>query len=455
MRFTNEPDYQTALSVLIHARFPVKLVGPSQSTIENAPKPQGHARQSWGSQNISQFTQRDTAFHQSSLQRPSTSGSVFQHTTQWDHTGIPTSVSTNVRPLEDASRHTPQPRRCQTSYQPALVGMNGDVRAPRALAIAPTLPQPRGNHLFSHGMPFIAPSQASYSSHQESHPPFRLPTTIPEASPTTPSQVNSQQISSIGLSHEAPISALDLQQTMSQVLPPRRELPFAKPTHSERPRLPPVRAKARSLFSKLELPELPKPTFRSASKGATTLHRPSQGDGHPERQPFEKLSEKLSEKPPLPFKLCRGSSTTLPAIPASDESESTACSAAASDVRHRGILPESYTSKSYGEPQLPSDETINRPVLTTEATSPPKQPSPQGPLQDEDLRYMDTFVQKHMHYEQTTTSNDLSRLAGLSSKERQAEIDSMICDLIHDENFYRLLEAVENSWQRIGFDLRR
>jgi hypothetical protein len=83
----------------------------------------------------------------------------------------------------------------------------------------------------------------------------------------------------------------------------------------------------------------------------------------------------------------------------------------------------------------------------------PKQPSPQGSLQDEDLRYMDAFVQKHMHYEQPGSSDDLNRLAALSNEDRQVEIDTMMCDLIYDENFYKLLEAVENSWQRIGFDL--
>ncbi|KAH0559311.1 hypothetical protein GP486_004174 [Trichoglossum hirsutum] len=332
--------------------------------------------------------------------------------------------------------------------------MNGDVRTPQALLTAPTPPQPRESSLFSYGMPFMASSKVPCPSHQEYHPPFRFSTATPAITevspPTTSPQPNSQQVN-LSLPHEVSISALDLQQTMSQILPPRRELPFAKPGHSGKPGPSPARGKARPLTTTLELPELPNPTFRSAPKGATTLQYPSQGDSHLEKQP----SEKPPEKPPLLFKPRGGSSPTLSTIAASDKSEPTAFSAYAPDARSREIPSESRSLERPDKPQMPSDETISHPVARTEASSTQKYPFPQVPLRDEDMRYMDTFVQKHMHYEQPVPSNDLSRLAGLSSKDRQAEIDSMICDLIHDENFYRLLEAVENSWQRIGFDIRR
>jgi hypothetical protein len=224
---------------------------------------------------------------------------------------------------------------------------------------------------------------------------------------------------------------------MSQIMPPRRELPFAKPGRGEKPKPPQTETEGRSCLPTLELPDLPKPTLRPVSKGAAPLRKANQGDGLPETRH------------------CEDSSSTLPAIPPSDGSQPIAFSAPSLGIGRYGIPPESRLLEGLREPQEPRDKAVSPPVPIAEAASVPKHPFPQGPLQDEDLRYIDAFVQKHMHYEQSGTPGDLSRLASLSNEDRQAEIDTMMCDLIYDENFYKLLEAVENSWQRIGFDLHR
>ncbi|KAH0536937.1 hypothetical protein FGG08_006239 [Glutinoglossum americanum] len=443
IRFTNDADYQTAISALSQVQFPIRFMGPTQATTASASKLQTLARQAWGSQSMTQSVRRDTSFHQGLLQRPSTSGEALQRAVPWGYTGAPASVL-----AEDASQHQLQLRRCQTSYQPTSTDTGSGVRFPQtpmqdfrtdsswassSPVLVPTLPESQNSHSNHQSIPS--------SSHQEFSTPFRFPTTIPETPPLATSlPTSSGQASSPGLSHGSLVSALDLQQTMSQIMPPKRELPFAKPVRSGKPKPSRIEVNTRPPRPKLDLPELPKPTLRPVSRGIAALRKPSPNDCHPVGGPCR--------KPPSFLKPREDSPSTSQAAPPLDGRELIG-------VGHRETTPEPCLPGGFHEPQAPKDRIVSPPVSTAEAAEALKPPLPQGQLQDEDLRYMDAFVQKHINYEQRGGSDDLSRLAALSSEDRQAEIDTMICSLIHDENFYQLLEALENSWRRIGFDLHR
>jgi hypothetical protein len=459
MRFTNDAGYQAALSALMQAHVPISLIA-------NNPKSQAPTQQPWGSQGMTRPIHRETLAHQGSARHTPTSNS-FHRTALWDYTDAPTNAYTNAKPM-DASGLLPHPRHTRlistapadihSGLRPPQVTMRnfrvGSAWTSPSLTVTPTRPEP---HLYQalsrNSNSLIAPQRAEPNpSYDELLAPLRLPTTIPETPPyiRLPGRlpdVHSQQMNSLELPFDTPVSTLDFQQEMGLIMPPRRELPFAKPAQTRKPKTS-TETEARPSISKLRLPELPKPTPRPLSKGATTLREPSRGGGQSETE----LSEGPSGKPPS-LRRPLGGLISSPSTLRASSPKLVASPNPSFDVGHHRTVLESRLQQGVPEPRSKGD-AINPSTSAAEAVPAPRQTFPQAPLQDGDLKYIDNFVRKHMHYDQPTP-DDLSRLAGLPDKERQAEIDTMICNLIHDENFYKLLEGVENSWQRIGFDLHK
>ncbi|KAI9765448.1 MAG: hypothetical protein M1840_007407 [Geoglossum simile] len=455
MRFSSDAGYQAALSALMQAHVPISLIA-------NTPKSQTPTRQPWGSQGTARPTHRDALTHRGLAQHTPTSN-VTHSTTLWGRANTPTITYANANPIDASqplphSRHTrlisTAPADIHSSLGPPQATMRnfrvGSAWTSPSLTVAPTRPEPRIYQAFGrNGNSFIEPQRPEPNlPYDEFFAPFRLPTMAPESSSSIRLPgVHSQQMSAPELPFDTPASALDFQQEMGLIMPPRRELPFAKPAQTRKPKTPHTEAKARLSISKLQLPELPKPTPRSLSKETATPREPSRGSSQSEAE----LSKESSGKPLL-FRAPLG---VLPSSPPTLRASSPKLMASltpALQVGHHRTLPGSRLRR--GDPESQSrDETVNPPSSTAETTPAPEQASPQAPLEDGDLRYMDNFLRKHMHYDQPTAPDDLSRLAGLPDKERQAEIDTMICNLIHDEDFYKLLEGVESSWQRIGIDL--
>ncbi|KAI9776404.1 MAG: hypothetical protein M1839_009600 [Geoglossum umbratile] len=457
MRFTNDAGYQAALSVLMQAHVQI-------SFIAGAPKPQALAQRSWGSQGMTRPIHRDAMAHRGLAQQVSTTGNVPNGAMLWDYTGAPASAYANTKPPDD-SQPLSQPSRARLiSTAPADINSGlgpqatmrnfrvGSAWTSPSLTVAPTRPEPHRYPAFSrNGNSVIAAPRAEPDPpSEEFFAPFRLPSMIPETpSYTGPPSVCSQQMSSPELPHNVPISTLEFQLEMGLIMPPRRELPFAKPAPSRKPKSSPAGAEVRSPISRLQLPELPRPTLRPLSKGAAALCEPNRGGGRPEVGPSEGLPRKSS---PLHIPRRGPSSTSLTSASIPDPVSGPTLT---SGIGHHKTLPGPRLSKDTSGLLVSKNQAVDPLASTAKAAPASEQSFPQVPLQDRDLRYMDDFLQKHMHYDQPAAPNDLSRLASLSNEDRQAEIETMICDLIHDEDFYKLLEGVENSWQRIGFDLHR
>ena len=133
-----------------------------------------------------------------------------------------------------------------------------------------------------------------------------------------------------------------------------------------------------------------------------------------------------------------------------------------SETAYPSSPPVAKTTKKRPLIALENNETNKRRAQVPERPSSPPVERQKGPLSSafsdmkpaELLDSLHGWIQKYHHLpapEPTKTSKDhLAEYAKHSDEERAKAIDKLICDCLEDENFHKLVEDLEGTWRRIG-----
>ncbi|KAK0515136.1 hypothetical protein JMJ35_002515 [Cladonia borealis] len=133
-----------------------------------------------------------------------------------------------------------------------------------------------------------------------------------------------------------------------------------------------------------------------------------------------------------------------------------------SETAYPSSPPVAKTTKKRPLIALENNETNKRRAQVHEGPSSPPVERQKGPLglafsdmkPAELLDSLHGWIQKYHHLpapEPPKTSKDhLAEYAKHSDEERAKAIDKLICDCLQDENFHKLVEDLEGTWKRIG-----
>lgn len=244
--------------------------------------------------------------------------------------------------------------------------------------------------------------------------------------------------------------------SLSQMLPPKRTLPFP----SKNTKLPPsdpdivtaTPSQALAVNLEVDLPAAVTPTKKRKSR--TTAPRVKKAaatkkvrGGKTAEQNGTIQPSRLNETPTKPETICVPAtpeaapsshkivspiSLSSPKGPADDHSGTTSIEHAEpaerlKTVHHRHPLAENVEPAEFIS-RL--DAWVREYHQTLPAPKPPLPPPPASPL--------------------ATATETLALFATQSKEERMAAIDEMICECLEDPNFVKLVQDVEDSWKRIG-----
>lgn len=272
--------------------------------------------------------------------------------------------------------------------------------------------------------------------------------------------------------------------TFSQMLPPRRELPFA-----------PILPKPQKIGA---VPAAQKSSQSTTSKGKSSKTKPkkknratsglgSQTDsGHPA---LEIGSQSCITEPkkrmnrPQPAKRKDSSHLTTTATEGSSQTQEPSSVPAdhgradTTNPKRQAEDPElSQERQTEGERDCPSplvlklgkkamvaisaEESkarldLSKPSLPEANEATPKCLSSVGEISPEEyMSRLDEWVRSYQDLPapkpRPSPLSDLTAYAAQSEEDRLAVIDDMICEYLEDENFIKLVEDVEKSWKRIG-----
>ncbi|KZF21074.1 hypothetical protein L228DRAFT_284146 [Xylona heveae TC161] len=259
----------------------------------------------------------------------------------------------------------------------------------------------------------------------------------------------------------APVSMpLSQEETLTQIIPPRRELPFGRPVPASsspsRTTIPKSgQLSRRPTFSVADLPPLRTPTYVSetsdVSNNTTLANTPilptAPGETTKTRAPRKRA--RTSKCTTKPNKVTAPLEVSQPSV-----SEPPVPHLQPSSLDHPTTSVVDPNSACHYQPL--SDHASNQAADSSSQLQPPL-PSSGGanePLSSEYLAHIDAFIAQHAP--NTTASSHAESLVDYSSlpnDERLAALDTMICNLIEDENFITLCQDVENTWRRIGLQL--
>lgn len=244
-------------------------------------------------------------------------------------------------------------------------------------------------------------SHISPGAHGFPQPGPPVPTYIPQHRPST-----------------APLEALE--QDLSAMIPPRRELPFSRPSS----------LKGRRTSFALDLPPLPKPKMR----GQTTPKESSL-----QREPAVKT--KNNEAPDAPQKR-----------PASSDPKASIKQDVKPPAKRRA---KSTKSKANEVPQIPSSVTLcssppkkSEENTITGAVAPQQQQQPPSVL-----GVLNLLSAAHERLDATTES--LARYVTQPRQVREHAVEALVLQLLQDENYCALVEDIEGCWRRIGLERQR
>lgn len=235
--------------------------------------------------------------------------------------------------------------------------------------------------------------------------------------------------------------------TLSQLMPPRRELPFPPgPTTSITDRTahtedPSGREKAES---------------KDPKKAATTTRSRAKGNvkGKPSRPSSSRAKPKPLANEDLP--------KDQPALEKSNLQLKPQKSTTAESQ-----LPPSSSSKLSGSKSVMTTTSPSKINTRSKSSATAEKPIP-VPLQfskdfenippDEYMDRLDHWVRKYQHLpapepmvKPMGTKNDqLAAWAAQTEDKRKEAIDDMLCACLDDENFKKLVEDVHGSWRRVG-----
>ncbi|KAI9871490.1 MAG: hypothetical protein M1830_002859 [Pleopsidium flavum] len=274
----------------------------------------------------------------------------------------------------------------------------------------------------------------------------------------------------------APVSQVS--DSLSQFLPPRRELPFDKPAagSSSKSTTGNTGLKTSELGQDLSPPPKPTVAKKSGTRGAKQppkikgrAQKPLQakkGKSSPQKEVADRNSKTTGEEASIQslgatLLVVADGQSNVPAPSVSSSSKATLVEVA--PPGRKRPLSELEASEDNGRrplaatPQrsvsgIPSQMQPNQMEfdLPTVTTNQPESPNAIEDVSAEYLDRIDTFVSKHMSRPPPDANGSLAGYAAQSDEDRMAAIDDMICQNIMDDDFLKLCEDVENSWRRIG-----
>ncbi|KAI9818791.1 MAG: hypothetical protein M1827_007611 [Pycnora praestabilis] len=282
---------------------------------------------------------------------------------------------------------------------------------------------------------------------------------------------------------QRPASAPTTQlETLTQILPPKRDLPFGK---------------AIGKISSFELPPLPTPTPVGKTKMATKRSTSPVASRKRKAPAKKKLAKKWASKlalsqPSLPDIESNGDteeaailqkdsrSGKLPVHTSADPTNITKSSEQtkqkwpltdlkdAEDNVRKGSFDGIQKADPRQQAQLQTDASSSR--ITAVTTPPTSIGQTIDDVSTDHWDRIDAFVARHVNRIEATRSSfaqhvsqteeervadteNLAAYAAQSDQDRLVAIDDMICQNLMDDNFLQLCEDVENSWRRIGLGL--
>lgn len=303
--------------------------------------------------------------------------------------------------------------------------------------------------------------------------------------PAVPSPVTSKHLPSADIwsqstafEHEArPTSAPQTQTlaqrlftddvTLSQVLPPKRVLPFPEikvklaggddgPVPAEEP----IQEPAVSDMTKTKTQTAKRTTSRAKNARAkssgrkASLPTPEPSSSAPKPRSRQKAAAKKDMETAPPSTAPLGA--TCARKPSSREVSPI------SETAYPSSPPVAKATKKRPLVPLEARETNKRRAQVPEGPSSLPLEQQKGPLGSafsdvkpaELLDSLHGWIQKYHHLpapEPPKTSKDhLAEYAKHSDEERAKAIDQLICDCLEDENFHKLVEDLEGTWRRIG-----
>ncbi|KAL8860646.1 MAG: hypothetical protein Q9178_002999 [Gyalolechia marmorata] len=230
--------------------------------------------------------------------------------------------------------------------------------------------------------------------------------------------------------------------TLTQLMPPRRELPFAR----EPPGL-----KAPSDVIVIE------ETLQKAANKPASRAKPK-----PKPKPKKQSSQRPSSSAkPRPTSSKRGSTIQQSTTVATNES-GPAAGITPMSTSDLPILPTPSPTEPTTSNHVLTDNSANKPPTRSKNTPPPISHTNTEDISPEEyMTRLDHWVRKYQDLPTPTAkrpialpaSTDKDQMAAYSAQteeERLEALDNMICECLEDENFATLVADVEKSWKRIG-----
>ncbi|KAI9708579.1 MAG: hypothetical protein M1820_003797 [Bogoriella megaspora] len=290
---------------------------------------------------------------------------------------------------------------------------------------------------------------------------------ITTALPTSEQTTTSKFFSSYGNSSERPSTAPLMQGVpmLTAEMPPRRELPF-KSSSSARS----IGSSGNDGLSRgssvNELPPLRQPKVRDASSGGRPLSAATE----------PKATSRSRKTKPQPQSMDINSisrTTEVPSIvPSSAAYSSSPPTIAANAKRQDPRVNTSTPCPDRGDIRTPLQPTSGNVRTSSEIRNQIETgraaPYTTGSIQQPVMRQLfnnnngeqggnsafDHVLQRAAE-PANQDENTLSNYASQSDEERKAVLGEMICNLVEDDNFKKLMEDVECCWERIGLSTRQ
>ncbi|KAK2761741.1 hypothetical protein FQN54_001569 [Arachnomyces sp. PD_36] len=298
------------------------------------------------------------------------------------------------------------------------VSMVSSASSATVCGLGPGLPDPTSRGQMQ--VP-IHPTQSSTQPTSYMNPKLSLSGTEPQHLQVLPS------------SAIAPVSpSVRNPQSLSQILPPKRELPFAKPTAKKprnsvqrTPRKPP--AQAHDFVGSHQERAVLLGANQSPMQNATAVHTPNLRDNtvsHPLSP-----SKNFQSSPRSSFKPAAPGSAPSPSnniqsfdLPNTQQTPTPTNK----NSNHIPILRETSVPNSPAHP--------NPPPVSTRMTEPSK---PATPPENRNTGVL--------------TPSDLSSYLQTPTPERSALVESWVCQQLQDDGFLKLCEDIEGVWRRVAF----
>ena len=231
-------------------------------------------------------------------------------------------------------------------------------------------------------------------------------------------------------------------ETLSQMLPPKRELPFPAPPQKPISRQSKLEGSSLDVLQKLQAPAIRKkiaPKTRAATKRTRAVSKAT--------------SSQLSEPPITPDRATKRRKSGFTFIPSTSSELPCLDTAIRSSPPSNARRSRTDLAVIEGEPAESSRKAAHKLKEVESSTSQGELAG--GSVNTEWMERVDSFVRRYQNHpappliQPEAPANDLKAYVALPEEQRLAAIDRMIMDCIMDDRFITLCEDVEKSWRRV------